>query len=135
MPFSKKKKGIQHTKSSCPSLSLNIGCPNHTTAIPSQLSIEPTLNNPPVCLTSTPNSLLDCYEKECPCKEGRFTSHKSLSPFSLSLCNRQYCVPTFFIPQSILQCNSLETTKIHMLYLYQVSKRIYKHMTLNKHSP
>ena len=35
------------TKSSRPSLSLKIGCPNQPTAIPSPLSIEPALNNPP----------------------------------------------------------------------------------------
>ncbi|XLT58803.1 hypothetical protein HN873_051407 [Arachis hypogaea] len=36
-----KKVGIRLTKSSRPSLSLKIGCPNQPTAIPSPLSIEP----------------------------------------------------------------------------------------------
>lgn len=43
-----KKVGIRRTKSSRPSLSLKTGCPNHPTAIPSPLSIEPALNNPPL---------------------------------------------------------------------------------------
>ncbi|KAL0913025.1 hypothetical protein M5K25_016455 [Dendrobium thyrsiflorum] len=42
-----KKVGIRRTKSSRPSLSLNMGCPNHPTAIPSPLSIKSALNNPP----------------------------------------------------------------------------------------
>jgi hypothetical protein len=45
--FKKKKVDIRRTKNSCP-LCLNTWCFNHPTAIPSPLSTEPTLNNPPL---------------------------------------------------------------------------------------